>query len=190
MLPDNRASSISFGGIYLPPDDRVVSPLVDYERGGVALNDASEGLMGYNWKCFLDGEDVFLQRDDEAPVFIFTQAQISEISFCFDQNMHYCVSFIQEGVLKLRWFDSFVNNYVTTTFEQAINPRLTLDDKRSESLQTSDIILAYIRGRTLYYRQQRDRFDIERALRTDLFPGARLRNIGMNKNWRVQFELS
>lgn len=189
MLPDNITSSIGFGGLYLLPDDRGSMPLIDHERGGVSLLDASQGLLSHNWKCYVTGSDVFLQRDGLAPNFIFQIPMISEISFTFDQNMRYCIVYIQQDVMKLHWFDSVVGDFVTTTFHQATTPKIALDDKRTESLQKSDMILAYIRGASLFYRQQRDRFLIERPLRTGLFPNSRLKNIGMNKNLRMQFEL-
>lgn len=189
MLPGNTVSSIAFGGVYVPPDDQGTTALVDYERGGVALNNTSEGLMSYTWRCYLDNINVMAQRNGAAPVLLFQQAGISELALCFDQNMRYCVAFIQGGVLKLRWFDSVAGAVTTTTFEQAVNPKLTLDDKRLESITTSDMILAYVRGRSLYYRQQRDRFTIERLLKDGLFPDEKLKTIGMNKNLRLQFEM-
>jgi hypothetical protein len=189
MLPDNVVSSIAFGGLYMSPDDRVTSSLVDYDRGGVALLDASMGLLSHNWKCYVQGIDVFLQRDGQAPILIFQESMISEMTFTFDQNMRYCVAYIQSGTLKLRWFDPVAGNFVVSSFGSAVNPKITLDDKRNESLNTSDMILAYIQGNSLFYRQQRDRFLIERTLRTGLFPNTRLKNIGMNKNLRMQFEL-
>ena len=189
MLPQNTASSIAIGGLYLPPDELVTSPLVDYERGGVALNNTSMGLMSHTWKCSVVGLDVWLQRDGAAAILLFQASMITEMSFTFDQNMNYCVAYIQQSVLKVRFYDPTVSNYVTVEFDQAVNPKLSLDDKRSVSLATSDMILGYIRNHTLYYRQQRDRFTIERTLRTNLFPNTRLKNIGMNKNLRLQFEL-
>lgn len=191
MLPDNVESSISFGGIYLPPDERVTTPVVDYELGGVALNDATQGLLVRGWKATLDGYTVKLQADGSATVHnLFDDVNITALSLAFDQNMRWSVGYIGDGVLKLNWYDSSINERVTSSFGADNQyPKMALDDKRHESLLTSDIILAYIRNNTLYYRQQRDRFLTERALRTNLFPGTKLKNIGLNKNLRLQFEL-
>lgn len=189
MLPDNVASSISFGGIYLPPDERVTSPLVDYESGGIALLDTSQGLFARNWKLMAIGVDVYLQPDGGEPELIFQDGQITEISLTFDQNMRWAVTYISAGVLKLRWFDAQVGQHIVSTFGEAANPKIALDDKRVSQANTSDMILAYLRGTSLYYRQQRDRFAVERLLRSNLFPNTRLKNIGMNKNLRLQFEL-
>lgn len=189
MIPQNTMSSIAINGPWLAPDDRGTSLLVDYERGGVALLDSSQGLMGYNWTCFVEGSDVSVQRDGQPPILLFSAVGITELVFTFDQNMRYCVAYMQDDVLKMRWFDSYAGGFVVTSFPGAFNPKLALDDKRSESLNTSDMILAYIRGSTIYWRQQRDRFTIEYVAREDLPSGMRMRTIGMSKNLRFQIEL-
>ena len=177
------------GGLFYPPDDRVTTPIVDYEMGGIALLDTSMGLNFRPWRVRLDQYQVKLQPDGGAETVIFEGTNITELSLCFDQNMRYSVGYVQDGILKLNWFDSVANARVITVFAAAVNPKMSLDDKRAMELATSDMILAYIRGNTLYYRQQRDRFTIERSLRTNLFPGTKLKNIGMSKNMRMQFEL-
>lgn len=189
MLPEDRSSSISFGGIYLPPDERNTSPLVDYEIGGLAINNAAGGLMQRVWKSWVDGVNVMLQPEGGEPILLFTAVDITELALAFDQNMQWSIGYIQAGLLKLRWFDSLAGGYTTSVFTTARNPRMTLDDKRPQTLSRSDVILAYLRDNSLYYRQQRDRFLIERELRDNIYPGMRLKSIGMNKNLRLQFEL-
>lgn len=190
MLPQNTYSSIAIPGQFLNPDDRVNSSLVDYEQGGVALNNATQGLMSYTWKCFMEGSTVLLQREGAAEITLFSTDGITELALAFDQNMQYSVAYVQNGILKLRWYDSLVANYITTVFSDARNPCLTLDDKRQTQTGNSDVLLAYIRGTTLYYRQQRDRYSVERTLRTGLFASTILNKIGMSANYRVQFELT
>ena len=175
--------------LYLPPDDKITTPFSDYELGGIALNDASKGLMYQTWHCWLDQFNVWLQAENGDPVLLFQEFDMTEISFTFDQNMRWCVAYIQTGIMKLRWWDSLVNTYVVTTFAAAKTPKLSLDDKRQTQLLKSDMILGYLRDNKLCYRQQRDRFTVERVLRDDLYPGTKLKNIGMGKNLRLQFEL-
>lgn len=190
MLPDNVESSIAFGGVYLHPDELAGGKLVDFESGGPALLDSSQGFFMKTWKISLeDDTDVTLTPDGGDPIVLFQASGITELTLCFDQNMRYAVGYVQNDVLKLRWFDSFVNAHVVSEFGAGTNPKMALDDKRLASVITSDMIFAYMRGSSLCYRQQRDRFTIERELRTGLFPGTQLKGIGMNKNLRLQFEL-
>lgn len=190
MLPNNVASSVPIPGLWTVPDDRVTTPIVDYERGGIALNDTSQGLRVKNWKAWLDDKKVMVQGEGDAfSTELFEENQITELALAFDQNMRWSIGYVAAGVLKLRWYDSNVNARVVTVFTEARNPKMALDDKRPLADQTSDMILAYIRGNELYYRQQRDRFTVERMLKDELFPGTRLKNIGLSRALRMQFEL-
>lgn len=192
MLPDNVASSLPLhlGGIYLSPDEQVVKPYIDFERGGVALLDTSQGLMVKNWSIWLENQRKVMLKADGAPaVMLFEDSGLTEVSLAFDQNMRWSAAYLRFGVLTLRWYDTVVSDHVVSSFGPGRCPRLALDDKRSENIGNSDIIFAYIKGDDLCYRQQRDRYLIERTLKANLYPGTRLRGIGMNKNLRMQFEL-
>lgn len=190
MLPDDSASSIAVPDLMLAPDSYVTSPLVDYEMGGVALNDASQGLRVKTWQLYVAGNTVTVKPEGGNATALFSRAGISELALAFDQNMRPAVAFLQSQRLYLYWFDSQSGGFVFTSFGAATSPRLALDDKRPSQLgPRSDIILAYIRDDALWYRQQRDRFLIERKLRDNLVPGTRLRAMGMGKALRMQFEL-
>ncbi len=123
---------------------------------------------------------------------LFNQAGIVSLSFCFDQNMRPCVAYETSSGVFLRWYDSAVVNYVTTSWGATFrSPRVTLDDKRLTQFATrSDIIFAYIRGEFLCYRQQRDRFTTERVLQGGVGPNTKLNNVGMNRVLRLQFDLA
>lgn len=189
MLPQNRASTVGVPGTILSPDINVTNYLEDFEKGGVAIGNATQGLLLRDWRLWLDGSDVKLQADEDAPVVLFTTPGITELSLAFDQNMRPAIAYLNSEVMYLRWFDTVINAYRVDSFGVAQNPRLALDDKRPEMLDRSDIIMAYLRSGTLYYRQQRDRFTVERTLRTGLPLTTKLRNIGMGKNLRLQFEM-
>lgn len=191
-LPNNVPSSIAVGGLYLSPDDLLTTPLVDYEQGGLALNDPSAGLQVQTWRCWWDKDDgwVYVQSDSGSPIQVIEDATITEISFAFDQNMRMALAYVAAGVLKLYWYDSTLPGYTTTTFADCRSPRVGLDDKRQNQLANSDVIFAYIKGDELCYRQQRDRYLTERVLRDGVQASLRLKNIGMSKNLRMQFELA
>lgn len=188
-LPGNTASALAIASRFLYPDNLVTGPMEDWEDGGVDIQDATQGLMGYRWRCWVDGINVKAQRDGAAEVTLFSAAGISSISLAFDQAMRPHVAYTIAGQMYLRWYDSVAVAYVTTNFGMARNPRLALDDKRPEQLNTNDVILAYIRDNSLFYRQQRDRFAVERLLRPGLPDYTILRNIGMGDNLRMHFEL-
>lgn len=190
-LPQNQESTLPVAGAFLPPENASTVGLEDYERGGVAIQDASQGLMGYTWRCYVVGLDVFIERvGSGAPTLLFQQSGITAIALAFDQNMRPAVAYRTTSNLTfLRWYDSVDQVYVTDSFGDLKDPRLTLDDKRPQSVQTSDIIFAYIRDANLCYRQQRDRYTVEYVLRAGLPADARLKTLGMSDVLRLQFEI-
>lgn len=195
-LPNNAASSLSVSNSILPPDDLLATSAEDFERGGAALNNAATGLNVRNWRCYLgtNGSDVYVQAEGGVPELIFSVPGISGVTFTFDQLMRPVVAYTLNTTTYLRWFDTLQNAYITTELGELLYPRLSFDDKRATQYGSNgDIILAYLRSvggsLGLYYRQQRDRFNIEYALRTGLPNNTRLRAVGMNRGLRMQFEL-
>lgn len=189
-LPLDTASSLALAGVFLPPDNLVTSALEDFEQGGVDIQNSSLGLTGYQWRCWVQGTDVFIQRAGAAATLLFSDGNIVEVSFAFDQAMRPHVAYqVLSGDLMLRWYDSYTQSYRTDSFGSGKNPRMSLDDKRTFMIEKSDVVFAYLRNGGLYYRQQRDRFGIEYTLRTGIASNIRLKNIGMSTNLRMQFEL-
>jgi hypothetical protein len=197
MLPSNAPATFPIPGLFMSPDDRIPSNLRDYERGGVATGDPSFGLDVQDWQCWYESLEVRLAPADGAREILFTRAGVNHLSFSFDQNMRPVVAFTQDATTYLWWYDGTVPGFVFTDFgTDIITPRVGMDDRRAAASSTSDVIFAYIRydaGTSSYalcYRQQRDRYTVERVLRTGLSERTRLKNIGMSANLRFQFELA
>lgn len=187
MIPNGVLSSTPAPALITGARARAVTATVDFEDGGIALQDPSQGNQYQQWRGRLLGEDVVLDAPTVAPVTIYSAPDITEISFTFSQNMDPALAFVQADVAKLRWFDSTVGTNVITEYPGAITPRVILDDKRATQVASSDIIFAYLRSGALYYRQQRDRFQTEYLL--DTGPHAGLVKIGFNAQLRLQFFL-
>jgi len=166
-----------------------VTKTVDYEDGGVAIQDPSQGLLVKRWRAQLVELDVIVDADGVEPFVLISGAGITEISLTFDQNMRPTLAYVQEGVSKLRWFDSLPGQVVTTSYAGIRTPRITLDDKRYTQTGSSDIILAYIRvsDGALCFRQQRERFETERVLSAGPHKG--LIKIGFSRKLQLQFLL-
>lgn len=193
MMPDNELSTTPRPARFFGARSGATSKTIDYEDGGKAIQDTSEGLLYQKWRArlFNAGKtDAHVLLDArEVPEFVWlTVPGMTEISFTFDQSMRPTVVYVAGGQAYLSWFDSVENAYVTTALAaDVITPRVSMDDKRyvgSNGYQVSDVILAYIRNGNLYYRQQRDRYTIERLLETGVTP---LIKIGINRGLRLQF---
>lgn len=187
MIPNQVLSSIPVPRPYLEKVNDYNIPLVDYEMGGVALNDASQGLQVKLWTLYLEGDDVKIKADDVAPTTIFTAPNITELSLTFDQSMNVVVAYVQADEARLYWFDTALPGYTSTVLVGATSPRVSLDDKRPAFIPMSDVILGYIRDGNLYFRAQRDRYGTEYLLKTDV--NATLVTVGMTTNNRFKFKL-
>lgn len=191
MLPGNVVSTTAIIGRIQHPDGLVINDLTDYEYGGIALNDATQGLLVKPWVCRYEESAVVLDSDGTAPEVVYERAGITALSLAFDQNMRPILAYEADGQSWLWWWDSLTNARRTDSFGPVRCPRVTLDDKRPSATEfgTSDVIFAYIREDKLCYRQQRDRFGIERVLRYGVSRLSRLHNMGLTDKMRFQFEL-
>ena len=190
MIPNETLSTV---GVYSPLvlEDPQPSALVSRQIGGVGLNNATEGLSVQIWTATLENEeDVTVSAPLVSPTVLFSRPDISQISLAFDQNMQPFIAFVEAGQAKFYWYDTVVNDFVFTDLPSGSTyPRATLDDHRVSQNNTSDIILVYIRDGNLYYRQQRDRYLVEKLLYADInlqVIAPRIKYVAMNMNWRLQ----
>lgn len=195
MLPNHTLSTVPVIGYYLPPDDRDPSPILDYELGGVALFDASQGMMVRTWyaRLVVDGvketSNVYIGAEGVPEIVFFSGGDFTEVALAFDQNMNPFLAFIEGGQAKFYWFDAAIPGYTITTLPVGSrSPKCCLDDKRSTQVGESDILLFYMRGTTLYYREQRDRYLVEYTLATGL-GGQDVLMCGMSRVNRVQIAI-
>ncbi len=191
MIPDERLSTTPLPAAFYGADAiEPPSAVTDYELGGVALNDPSQGLQTQTWTSWYDEEsgDVMISAPGIPAVALFNAPGVTELSFTFDQNMRPFHAYVQGGQAKYRWFDTILGDTRISNLDaDDYSPRCCFDDKRALQTAegTNDIILAYVRGGALYYRQQRERFETERELSATV-PGRFLR-VGMSVTNRLQF---
>ena len=192
MLPTPDPSNPTMYAPFQYPDNIVPTPYMDYEIGGIGLNDPSAGLEYQVWTCTLDIDpetfvgSVFLEAPNTPRTFIFSYPGITEISLTFDQNMQPFIAFFADGVALFRWFDSFTSEFTITALPiGTTQPKASLDDKRFHQVGNSDIILAYVRDGNLYYRYQQERYLVEHLYVTGVT--GRLLQVGMNELNRMQF---
>lgn len=192
MMPDNELSSRPVTGPYLLGDEIQGGRLYDFERGGVAIQDASQGIDLQTWVCWYDRENNIRVKPMPSAglgTILVTQPGVIRLSFAFDRNMQPALTYQKTEGVYLYWYDTTVETFVTTFYAGARTPRLCHDDKQYFASIRSDVILCYLRGKGMYMRLQRDRYTVEYTIRTDLSIAARLVNMGMNEQRRLQFEM-
>lgn len=197
-LPNNtlHTNLVSKQSFLSPDAHQRVSKLYDYERGGVALNNSSQGINDWDWKIWYDkssGNVIIARLPELEEIVLFTRNSvlynnlyhdITSLSLSFDQNMRPTVAYMEQGICKLYWYDSVLQTSVHTTFTNATNPLLTMDDKRYGADTYNDILFFYVKDGYLSYRQQRDRYLIERILQE--IPTGEIIQVGMCRDLRLR----
>lgn len=175
----------------LSPDSLETNPLVSFETGGVNLNDPSQGRLVKDWTGFLTGHIINVSPVGGSPTtaIVTTTGTITDLSIAFDSNMAVTACWVEDGALKLRWFNTVANAFQIDTFAGAAWGKVSTDDKRPGLESASDVIFAYQRAGVLYYRQERDRYGIEYTVGA-VPAGYTLIRMGKNAGNRFQFELS
>ena len=184
MFPENEASSSPVPAAFLGGRGRLITGVRDFEDGGIALRDSSRGLMYQVWSARREEGAIYLSAPNTPEFEILRGDLISEISFTFDQNMRLVLAYVDDGVAKMRWYNTASEqDELTILGADVITPRVALDDKRESQLSISDVVLMYVRGDAIYHRLQRDRYDTE-YLTQEEGGAAGLVKIGMMRNMR------
>ena len=190
MIPElPQVSSTVVSDEILAPHNTVKVPLKDYARGGKALLDSSDGLNIKNWEIYKEGDKIYIKAEDGDPVEVEDiPTDVTWLSFCFDQNMHYNIAYIRNGVTFWYWYDPVAEKYKDLELgEGYISPMARLDDARKDAQAESDIILSYVKNNNLYCRVQRQRYETEHLIKETLV--GQLIRCGMNKKLRFQWEI-
>lgn len=189
MLPNGQLSSTPVLVPFTGAKALTNNLLVDYEDGGIALSDNSQGLLYQIWKGTVQNlRNVYFTPENGTDILVYPGAYaVTEISISFDQLMHPYISFVENNRAKLYWYDSAVGAQSVMNLPIDVRcPKIILDDKRDGQSSTSDVLLFYMRGTTFYYRQQRDRFQVEYTLKTNV--QGDLLKVGFNTSYRLQFQ--
>lgn len=197
-LPDDSASSTVVAADYESPYDRDSGPLEDFEAGGIAISDGTEGLDVQIWSLVYDDDegsptygDFTITGESTGEVYVpINVPEVVRVGLAFNQNMDPFIAYEDRDCnAKFYWYDTFIADYTTSTLPAGSKyVACCLDDHRITQTGTSDIIIAYIRSGALYYRQERDRFGVEYTLDADVGAGI-LYKVGMTKNLRLKFDV-
>lgn len=191
MIPNGIFSETPVYAPFLYPDNRPWLTWEDWEMGGIAHQDPSQGLLYQPWKAWYTEEgELFVQPQVTLtePLLIMTQPRASYIGLTFDRSMNLCVTWRILNVVYLYWYDTSTEQYVTSAFTGGRSPRVVHDDKRQGASNWDDILLFYLKEDKLCMRRQRDRYNTELIMGT-VSPELNLYRAGMTVNNRLQLEL-
>ena len=189
-LPNDSLSQVNIKYSWAGRDQLDPEDLIDYEEGGIALNDISQGSLYQLWTFTAVDKDVFVEAPNTSErIWLFsTPNTITKIRATFDQNMNYFVAYESQQQWRYKWFDTVQSQFITSDLPSDVDSCVcTLDDKRQLEAPSSDILLFYTRDGNLYHRRQRDRYNTEILLKESV--SGKLIRVGMNGIRRLQIKL-
>lgn len=193
MFTDNSLSSVPAPSNFIGARREITQKKIDKSDGGISIRDPSRGLFYQIWTAQvesnldLETDDIMVSAANYPAFSIYQGWGITEISLAFDLSCNPIVAFVEKGVSKVRWWDSSIRDYTTTEVgEHCLDPKVCLDEPRSENGINSDVILAYLKDAALYFRMQRDLYQIEYLL--DEGPFLELQKLGLGA-LRLQFQV-
>lgn len=188
-LTAKNLSTDLFSGLFIGGRGNYgISHTLDYEDGGIAVGNTSAGHMFQIWRGRLISPNIIIDAPFVEPFILYTDPDITEFSFTFDQNMNIIFSFVSNGTSYIRYMSD--GNYINKELPAgSTNPRVFLDDKRETQLRVgaSDIILAYIRNGNLCVSIQRENYNTEHIVASDIT--TELLKIGINQYNRIQYAM-
>jgi hypothetical protein len=189
VIPSNAFTTNPIQGSFRPPNDLDYDPLHQIVWGGQAIGDGTKGRLVKYWEVALVTEGITVRPVNGPIAFTLTGldiSQITSVSLAFDSNMGLAIAYTVSTGANLYYFDSLSSQYTTRFFADINSCRLCVDDARDFYSSASDVIFAYTRVGNVYWRQQRDRYNIERLIGAS--PNKLIR-IGQTFVNRLQLEL-
>jgi hypothetical protein len=165
----------------------------ELELGPLELNQSANHLAKQWWLFEEVGGDVFIDKiygsvRAAAATYLFTSGPVTQLSATFDQLGKPLVFYNTGTELRLWWYDPTQEDHVTSVFGEGADPFATFDIRYSPSNQGSDALLFYVRDTAIYYRQQRDRYEVEYTTPVDGVSkkASKLIRADMTVDWRLQ----
>lgn len=193
MFDDNSLSSTPVPVPFIGARREVTKKKIDRANGGIAIRDPSHGLWYQTWTAevvtdqILETDYIMISAPNTPAFSVYQGWGITEISLAFELSCNPVVAFVENGISKVRRWNWDIEQYVTEEIGAFCqDPKVCVDEPRSENGINSDVILAYIKDAALYMRRQRDRYQTEFLL--DEGPFLELQKVGMGA-LRLQFQV-
>lgn len=188
MFPGNQWSSEPVPQTIRPPKDYIKGNKQPQDVGPVAIGDNSEGIDAYLWALSADGDDVFITREGQTPVFLFSAAGASSFDVAFDTAGNPFVAYEHADGIYIYWYDPQEQGQrLTLRAPGGKNPFCSLDVREPERASESDIILLYERDDAVYYRLTRDRYTVEYPTPATALGGRSIVWAGVGNEFRYTF---
>lgn len=185
--PPNQPHVMTKLAQFKAPRNRYYPMTVAYCEAGPTITRAEDGMTGYVWYAYLDGNKLCVKREDLDEVHVITeQANITQLDITFDQNMRPFLCYVKNNLPYYYHFNKEDSSYSEVALDPTVTfPRCALD--MPYDIPNSDIYIGYNRDGNLCYRIQRERFTKEYILAT-ISHKSMVWRIGRTKDGRFGYQ--
>ena len=185
MIPANAILPIPEVGALLWPESLPYDPIKHTVMGGLAIGDVSAGRLYQPWEAKLAQDAITVGPMGQAVAFSLSAPGALTVSLAFDSNMGLAIAWQTAAGSRLYHFGGVTSTYVTRIFSGTTSCRVCVDDARDFYSANSDVIFAYTQSGTLYWRQQRDQYDVPRVVGVT---AQKIKKLSLADTSRLQFE--
>lgn len=188
-IPLNTFTAIPVHSQFMAPASDAYQALTMRATGGTAIGNGAAGREIQLWSVKYEGTNINVY--DAAGVLSFTLVVSGATSVClaFDSNMAVTICYTKSDGSYLYFFNSQSGQFETLFLAGADTCRVAVDKASLFFNTNSDVLFVYSKAGVLYWRQQRDRYTIERTVGA-VTGGQSLRRVGPNVENRLQIEMS
>ena len=184
-IPGNAITPAPIVTAFTAPADEPYTPLYQKVWGGTAIGNGVAGRRVKYWEVSYETGSIRVRPVGGAEAFSLRVAGVLACSLAFDQNMGVVLAWQTVSGSSIYFYGN-TGSYTTLEVAGATSCRIAVDDLRQESTASSDVIFAYTLNNTLYWRQQRENYTIQRTVGATT---RQLKKLGMNVGNRLQLLL-
>lgn len=186
MIPSNAFTATAQVDAFVPPVDDIYNPTTVRASGGIAIGDGSRGREVQFWTADYVAGAIVVTPALGGTGFTLTVAGVLTLSLAFDNAMRVVLGYMKDDGAYLYYYNSLTPAFETLYYATATSCRVCVDDTAEFYNSASDVIFAYVAGGNLCWRQQRDRYAVERVIGPAT---GKLVRVGLNRGNRLQFQL-
>ena len=164
MIPNNTITPTPVESNFAYLEGQHYDPLYQQVMGGIALRDPSQGRLAQAWSIAYVNGAIEIRPQNGTLAYSIAELDVQTVSLAFDNNMAPVIAWTTTGGANLYYYDKITATYITRFFTGVTSCKVAVDDPRDFYNLASDVMFGYTLNNMLYWRQQRDRYDIERLV--------------------------
>lgn len=171
---------------FLPPEGAQDASETVVVMGGTSIGNGNDGRQVKEWRATLVAGVTTVTPVGGGEEWVAATHGAETISLAFDNNMNPVLAYQVGSSSNLYYYSTLAQAYDTLVVPGTSSCRVCVDDAREIAQVISDVIFAYTTGSAMFWREQRDRYEVARKVGDTT---GKIKRMGMNEERRMQIEV-